>query len=88
MATVLDLFQSQNLTSSIKDFEDVPSLVVTSKRSVTGCNISCNMSRNVDVNVAWHAVEAMSHAADCLPTSQKVPEASTFLAIFSVQIVS
>ena len=31
METVLDLFQSKNLTSSIKDLEDIPSLVVTSK---------------------------------------------------------
>ena len=52
MATVLDIFPSKNLTSSIKDFEDVPSLVVTSKRSVPRYNISRNVSRNVDVNVA------------------------------------
>ena len=52
MATVSDLLQSKNLTSSIKDFEDVPSLVVTSKGSVTRYNISRNVSRNVDVNVA------------------------------------
>ena len=31
METALDLFQSKNLTSSIKDLEDIPSLVVTSK---------------------------------------------------------
>ena len=31
MGPVLDLFQSKNLTNSIKDLEDVPSLVVTSK---------------------------------------------------------
>ena len=52
MATVLDSYKSRKLTSSIKDYKDVPSLVVTSKRSVTRCNISCNGSRNVDVNVA------------------------------------
>ena len=51
MATVLDLSQSQNLTSSIKDFEDVPSLVVTFNGSVTQCNIFWTVSRNVDVNV-------------------------------------
>ena len=78
MATVLDLFQSKNLTSLIKDFEDIPPIVVISKGSVTQCNISS--VKYVTQRLRQCCVTRCRGHADCLATSRKIEDASTFLA--------